>query len=84
MPFLIHGDRQRRVDKRHNLSRQFGRTAIANPLRIAPVNHEACGLERSHMAGHAGLAGTELTHQFAHTVLTPVPHHSQGFETDRF
>jgi len=84
MPFLLGRQRERGVDKCRDLWREPGRTAIANPLRIAPVNHEACGLERSHMAGHAGLAGTELTHQFAHTVLTPVPHHSQGFEPDRF
>ena len=83
MPFLIYRQRQRGVDKRHYLLRKVWRTAIADPLRIAAVDHEACGLEGRHVAGHAGLAGTEFAHQFANTMLTPIPHHPEGFEPDR-
>ena len=83
MPFLICRQRQRGVDKRDDRLRKIWGTAIADPLRITAVDHQACCLESCHVAGHAGLAGTEFAHQFANTMLTPIPHHSEGFEPDR-
>lgn len=83
MPFLIGRHRQRGVDKRDDRLRQMRGTAITDPLRIAAVDHEARDLERRHVAGHAGLAGAELAHQFANAMLVPVPHHSEGFEPGR-
>ena len=84
MPFLSCRQRQRGVDKRDDCVRKIRHAAIADPLRIAAVDHQACSLESCHVAGHAGLAGTEFTHQFANTMLTPIPHHPEGFEPDRF
>ena len=83
MPFLICRHCQRGIDKRDHRSRKIGGTAIADPLSIAPVDHETGGLEGRHMARHAGLAGAELAHQFANTMLAPIPHHSEGFKPNR-
>ena len=80
MPFLICRHRQRGVDKRHDLVRKIRRAAIADPLSIAAIDHKTCGFKCRNVAGHAGLAGTELPHQFADTVLTPIPYQSEGFE----
>ena len=84
MPFLSGGQSQRGIDQRHNLSREIWRAAVAHPLRITTVDHEARCLESRHVPGHPGLAGAELPHQFANTMLSSVPHHSKGFETGRF
>ena len=83
MPFLICRHRQRGVDKRDDRLRKIWGTAIAHPLSIASVDHETGRLEGRHMAGHAGLAGAEFPHQFANTMLAPIPHHSEGFEPNR-
>ena len=84
MPFLICRQRQRGVDKLADFLREVRRAAIADPLRVAAVDHQASRLEGCHVAGHAGLAGTEFAHQFANTMLTPIPHHPERFEPDRF
>src|SRR5450631_1453167 len=83
MPFLIYGQRQRGVDKPDDFLREVRRAAVADPLRIAAADHEASRLEGGHVAGHAGLARTEFTHQFANTMLTPIPHQPEGFDPDR-
>ena len=83
MPFLVRRHRKRGVDKPDDFLREVRRPAIAHPLRIAAVDHETCSLERRHVAGHTGLAGTEFPHQFADAMLAPIPHHSKGFEPDR-
>jgi len=83
MPFPIGRYRQRSVDKRYDLLRKFRRAAIADPLRIAPVGDQACRLKGGHVARHARLTGTEFAHQFANTMLAPIPHHSEGFEPGR-
>ncbi len=83
MPFLICRHRQRGVDKRDDLLRKIWRAAIADPLRIAAVHQETGRFESRHMAGHAGLAGAEFPHQFANTMLAPIPYHSEGFEPGR-
>lgn len=80
MPFGIFRHRQRGVDQRDDRLRKVRSTAIADPLSIASVDHEASRLEGRHVARHAGLAGTEIPHQFANAMLAPVPHHSEGFE----
>jgi len=84
MPFLIGRQRQRGVDKRDDRLRKIWGAAVPDPLRITADDHEACRLKSRHMAGHAGLAGAELPHQLANTMLAPIPHHSEGFEPDRF
>ena len=83
MPFLIGRQRQRGVDKRDDRLRKIWGAAIPDPLRIAAVNHQTSRFEGRHVAGHAGLAGAEFLHQFANTMLAPIPHHSEGFEPDR-
>ena len=83
MPFLSCGHRQRGVDKRDDLLRKIRRAAVADPLRIAAVHQETGSFESRHMAGHAGLAGAEFPHQFANTMLSPIPHHPEGFEPGR-
>lgn len=83
MPFPICRHRQRGIDKRHDLLRKIRRAAIADPLRIATIHQETCSLESRHVAGHAGLAGAEFPHQFANTMLAPIPHHPKGFEPGR-
>jgi len=83
MPFPICRHRQRGVDKRDNLLRKIRRAAIADPLRIATVHQETGSFESRHVAGHAGLAGAEFPHQFANTMLAPIPHHPEGFEPGR-
>jgi len=80
-PDLRH--RQCHVDKRHNLLRKVWRAATADPLRVTTVDHEASCFESSHVAGHAGLTRPEFAHQFANTMLPPIPHHSKGFEPNR-
>lgn len=82
MPFLICRHRQRGVDKRDNRLRKIWGTPIADPLSIASVGHKTGGLEGRHVARHAGLAGAEFTHQFANTMLAPIPHHPEGLEPD--
>lgn len=82
MPFTICRHRQRGVDQRDDRLRKVRSTAIADPLRVAPVDHETGRLEGRHVARHAGLAGTEIPHQFANTMFPPIPHHSEGFETN--
>ena len=81
MPFLIWRHRQRGVDKDDDLIGKIRRPAIPDPLSIAPVDHETRDLQSRHVAGHAGLAGAELAHQFANAVLAPIPDHSEGFKT---
>ena len=83
MPFLIHRYRQRGIDKRDDPLRKIWGTAIAHPLSVASVDHEASRLEGRHMAGHAGLADTKVAHQFADAMLAPIPQHSEGFEPNR-
>lgn len=83
MPLLICRHRQRGVDKRDDLLRKTRRAAIADPLRIAAVHQKTGSFESRHVAGHAGLAGAEFAHQFANTMLAPIPHHSEGFEPGR-
>ena len=83
MPLLIRGQRQRGIDKRHNLTKKVRRAAIADPLRIAAIGNEAGSLKGRHVTGHAGLAGTKFAHQFTNTMLAPIPHHPKGFEPDR-
>ena len=83
MPFLIGRQRQRGVDKRDDRLRKIWGTAIADPLRITTVDHEAGCLESRHVARHAGLAGAELPHQLADAVLAPIPYHSEGLKPDR-
>ena len=82
MPFLIRRHRERGIDKPDDFLREVRRPAIAHPLRIAPVDDETRSFEGRHVAGHAGLAGTEFPHQFADAVLAPIPHHSESFEPD--
>ena len=84
MPFPICRHRQRGVDKRDDRLRKIRRAAIADPLRIAAVHQETGSFESRHVAGHAGLAGAKLPHQFANTMLATIPHHPEGFEPDRF
>jgi hypothetical protein len=84
MPFLICGECQRGVDQRGDRMREIWGAAIADPLSIAPVDQETRSLESRHVAGHAGLAGTEFEHQLANTMLASIPHYSEGFEPDRF
>lgn len=83
MPFLIGRQRQRGVDKRDDRLRKIWGAAIADPLRITAVDHEARRLESRHVAGHAGLAGAEFPHQLADAVLPPIPYHPEGLEPDR-
>ena len=83
MPFLICRHRQRGVDKRNDLLRKIRRAAIADPLSIAAVDQEARSFESRHVAGHSGLASAECLHQFANTMLLPIPHHPEGFEPGR-
>ena len=73
MPFLIRLQCQRGIDQGDELLRKAWRTAVADPLRIAAVGHEAGELESRHVAGHAGLAGAELLHQFTDAMLLAVP-----------
>lgn len=74
MPFLICRQCQRSINKRDNLRRKIRRAAIANPLRIAPIDHETRKFERGDVAGHPRLGGAELSHQFADAMLAPVPY----------
>ena len=83
MPFPICRHRQRGIDKRDDLLRKIWRAAIADPLSIAAIDHKTRGFKSRNVAGHAGLAGTELPHQFADTVLAPIPYQSEGFEPCR-
>ena len=83
MPFLIWRHCQRGVDKRDDRLRKIRRAAIADPLSIAAVDNEACSLESRHVAGHAGLARVEFLHQFADTMLAPIPHQPESFEPGR-
>ena len=83
MPFLICRHRQRGVDKRDDRLRKIWGAAIPDPLRITAVDQQARSFESRHVAGHAGLAGAEFPHQFANTMLAPIPHHSEGFEPGR-
>jgi hypothetical protein len=83
MPFPICRHRQRGVDKRDDRLRKIWGTAIADPLSIASVHQETGSFEGRHMAGHPGLAGAEFPHQFANTMLAPIPYHSEGFEPGR-
>ena len=83
MPFLICRHRQRGVDKRDDRFRKIRRAAIADPLSIAAVDQETGSFESRHVAGHAGLTGAEFLHQFANTMLAPIPHHSEVFEPGR-
>lgn len=80
MPFR---HRQRGIDKRHNRLRKIWGAAIADPLGIASVHQETSSFEGRHMSGHAGLAGTEFPHQFANTMLAPIPHHPKGLKPGR-
>ncbi len=83
MPFLIGRHRQRGVNQRDDRLRKIWGAAIADPLRITSVHHETGRLECSHMAGHAGLAGAEIAHQFANAMLASIPQHPKSFEPDR-
>ena len=83
MPFPISRHRQSGVDKRHDLLRKIRRAAIANPLSIAAIDHETHSFKSRNVAGHARLAGAEFPHQFANTMLAPIPHHPEGFEPGR-
>ena len=83
MPFLICRHRQRGIDKSDDLFRKIWRAAIADPLSIAAVDHQAGRLECRHMAGHAGLAGAEFPHQLANTMLAPIPQQPEGFQPGR-
>lgn len=83
MPFLIGRHRQRGIDERDDRMRKIWGAAIADPLRIASVDHETGRLEGRHMARHAGLAGAESPHQFANAMLAPIPQHPECFEPDR-
>ncbi len=83
MPFLICRHRERGIDKPDDFRREVRSPAIAHPLRIAPIDYETCSFEGRHVAGHAGLAGTEFPHQFADAMLASIPHHAEGFEPNR-
>ena len=83
MPFLICRHRQRGVDQRDDRLRKIRGAPIADPLSVAAVHRETGGFEGRHMAGHPGLAGAELPHQFANTVLAPIPQHPEGFKSGR-
>ena len=83
MPFPISRHRQSGVDKRHDLLRKIRRATITDPLSIAAVRQETGSFESRHVAGHARLAGAEFPHQFANTMLAPIPHHPKGFEPGR-
>ena len=84
MPFLIWRHRQRCVDEGYDLLRKIWYPAVANPLSIAAVDHETRSLESRNVAGHAGLARAECAHQFADTMLAPIPHQTEGFKPSRF
>ena len=58
--FPVGRQRQRGIDEGDDLLRKIGRAAVADPLRVAAVGHEAGGLQRRHVPGHARLAGAEL------------------------
>ena len=76
------GSQARHRQARRPLPEDWG-PAVAHPLGVTSVDDEASALERRHMTGHTGLAGTEVPHQFADTMLAPIPHHSEGFEPNR-
>lgn len=83
MPFLICRHRQRGVDQRDDRLGKMWGAAIADPLSIAPIDHETGRFERRHMAGHSGLAGAEIPHQFANAMFAPIPQHPEGLEPNR-
>lgn len=62
------------IDNRHPSGLQIRRSAIADPLGVAPVSQQTCRLQPSHMARHPRLSCSEAIHQLANAILITVPH----------
>lgn len=58
--------------------------AVADPLSVAPIDHQPDPLEDAHVAGHPRLGGPKLGHEFAEAMLVAISEQSPGGQPGGF